>query len=254
MASAGWASFPVPSWFYCSATQSCPTLQPHGLQYPRLPLSLTISQSLLNLMSLSQWCHPSISSSVTPFSSCPQSLPASGSFPVSWLFASGGQNIKASASASLLPMNIQGWFPSRSTGLIFFLTKGLSRVLQHHSVKASILQCSAFFMVQLLHPYSSVQSLSRVQLFATPWTTAHQASLSITNSQTPSKPMSIESVMPSNHLTLCYPLLLLPSILPSIRVFSNESALHIRWPKYWSFSFSISPSNEYSGLIFFRID
>ena len=102
--------------------------------------------------------------------------------------------------------------------------------------------------------FSSVQSLSRVQLFATPWTTAHQASLSITNSQSPPKPMSIESVMPSNHLILHCPLLLLPSIFPSIRVFSNKSVLHIRWPKYWSFSFSISPSNEYSGLISFRMD
>ena len=83
---------------------------------------------------------------------------------------------------------------------------------------------------------------------ATPWTAAHQADLSITNSQSLSKLMSIESVMPSNHLILCYPLLLLPSILPSIRVFSNESTLRIRWPKYWSFSFSISPSNEYSGF------
>ena len=92
--------------------------------------------------------------------------------------------------------------------------------------------------------FSSVQSLSRVQLFATPWTAAHHASLSITNSRSLPKPMSTESVMPSNHLILCHPLLLLPSILPSIRVFSNESALHIRWPKYWSFSFSISPSNE----------
>ena len=100
----------------------------------------------------------------------------------------------------------------------------------------------------------SVQSLSHVQLFATPWTAAHQASLSITNSQSLLKPMSIESVMLSNHLILCRPLLLPPSIFPSIRVFSNESALHIRWPKYWSFSFSISPSNEYSGLISFRID
>ena len=88
----------------------------------------------------------------------------------------------------------------------------------------------------------------------TPWTAAHQASLSITNSQTPPKPMSIESVMPSNHLILCHPLLLLPSIFPSIRVFSNESALRIRWPKYWSFSFSISPSNEHPGLISFRMD
>ena len=101
---------------------------------------------------------------------------------------------------------------------------------------------------------SSVQSLSRVQLFATPWTTARQASLSITNSWSLPKPMSIESVMPSNHLILCCPLLLLPSIFPTIRVFSNESALHIRWPKYWSFSFNISPSNEHPGLISFRMD
>ena len=100
----------------------------------------------------------------------------------------------------------------------------------------------------------SVQSLSRVPLFSTPWTTARQASLSITNSQSPPTPMSIESVMPSNHLILCHPLLLLPSIFPSIRVFSDESVLHIRWPKYWSFSFSICPSNEYSGLISFRMD
>ena len=102
--------------------------------------------------------------------------------------------------------------------------------------------------------FSSGQSLSHVQLFATPWTAAHQTSLSITNSQSLPKPMSIELVMPSNHLILCRPLLLLPSILPSIRVFSNKSALRIRWPKYCSFSFSISPFNEYSGLISFRID
>ena len=92
--------------------------------------------------------------------------------------------------------------------------------------------------------FSSVQSLSRVQLFATPWTAARQASLSITNSQSLLKLMSIELVMPSNHLILCHPLFLLPSIFPSIRVFSNESVLHIGWPKYWSFSFSTSPSNE----------
>ena len=100
----------------------------------------------------------------------------------------------------------------------------------------------------------SVQSLSRVWLFVTPWTTARRASLSITNSWSPPKPMSIESVMPSNHLILCHPLLLLPSIFPSIRVFSNQSALLIRWPKYWSFSFNISPSNEHPGLISFRMD
>ena len=104
------------------------------------------------------------------------------------------------------------------------------------------------------HQFSSVQSLSCVWLFVTPWTIAHQASLSITNSQSLPKPMSIELVMPSNHLIFCCPLIHLPSIFPSIRVFSNESALRIRWPKYWSFSFNISPSNEYSGLISFRMD
>ena len=101
---------------------------------------------------------------------------------------------------------------------------------------------------------NSLQSLSRVWLCVTPWTSACQASLSITNFRSPPKPMSIESVMPSHHLILCHPLLLLPSILSSIRVFSNESALRIRWPKYWSFSFSISPSNEHLGLISFRMN
>ena len=101
---------------------------------------------------------------------------------------------------------------------------------------------------------SVVQSLSRVWLFATSWTAARQASLSITNSRSLLKLMFITSVMPSNHLILCHPLLLLPSVFPSIKVFSNESALRVRWPKYWSFSFSISPSNEYSGLISFRMD
>ena len=100
----------------------------------------------------------------------------------------------------------------------------------------------------------SVPSLIRVQLFVTPWTAARQASLSITSSQRLLKLMSIELVMPSNHLILSCPLFLSPSIFPSIRVFSNESALHMRWPKYWSFSFNISPSNEHSGLISFRIN
>ena len=102
--------------------------------------------------------------------------------------------------------------------------------------------------------FSSVQSLSQVQLLATPWTAAHQASLSITSSGNILKLMSIESVIPSNHLILCHPLLLLPSIFPNIRVFSNESVLHFRWSKYWNFSFNIIPSNEHSGLIFFRMD
>ena len=105
-----------------------------------------------------------------------------------------------------------------------------------------------------LHQFSSVQSLSNVQLFATPWTAAFQASLSITNSWSLLKLMSIKSVMPSNHLILCHTLLHPHSIFASIRVFSNESVLPMRWPKYWSFSFNISPSNEYSGLISFRMD
>ena len=115
----------------------------------------------------------------------------------------------------------------------------LKSLLQHHSSKASILQCSAFFIVQL---------------FVTPWTAARQASLSITNSWSSLKLMSIESVMPSSHLMPCHPLLLLPSIYSTIRVFANESVLCIRWPKYWNFSFIISPSNEYLGLISFRMD
>ena len=105
-----------------------------------------------------------------------------------------------------------------------------------------------------MHQFRSVQLLSHVQLFATPWIAAHQASLSITNSRSSLKLTSIGSVMPFGHLILCRPLLLLPPIPPSIRVFSNESTLHMRWPKYWSFSFSISPSNEHPGLIYFRMD
>ena len=106
----------------------------------------------------------------------------------------------------------------------------------------------------LRYIWCSVQSLSHIWLFVTPWTAARQASLSITNSRSLLKLVSMESVMPSNHLLLCLPLLLLPSIFPNVRVFSNESALHIRWPKYWSFSFNISPSNEHPGLLSFRMD
>ena len=110
------------------------------------------------------------------------------------------------------------------------------------------------FPNHLLNKFVGVQSLSHVQLFATPWTVPCQVSLPFTISQSWPKLMSIESVMPSNHPILCCPLLLLPSVFHSIRVFCNESGLHIRWPKYWSFSFSISPSNEHSGLISFRMD
>ena len=109
-------------------------------------------------------------------------------------------------------------------------------------------------ILKLQYQFSSVQSLSHVWLFATPWSTARQASLSITNSRSLPKLMPIELVMPSSHLILCHPLLLLPPTPPSIRVFSNESTLYIRWSKYWSFSFSISPSNEHPGLISFRMD
>ena len=112
-----------------------------------------------------------------------------------------------------------------------------------------------FSFTELLYIYScSVHLLSRVQLFATPWTVARQTSLSITNYGSLPKPMSIKSAMPSNHLILCCPLLLLPSIFPRMRVFSNESTLCIRWPKYWSLSFNISPSNEHPGLTSFRMD
>ena len=121
-------------------------------------------------------------------------------------------------------------------------------LIQHW--KSTILQLDCEATIQ----FSLVQLLSRVWLFVTPWTAARLASLSITNSWNLLKLMSLESVMPFNHIILCRPLLLLPSKFPSIRVFSNESVLHIRWPKYWSFSFSISPSNEYSGLISFRMD
>jgi len=125
--------------------------------------------------------------------------------------------------------------------LLFFFP---NRPLQEYWVEFSVWQSRSF---------SSVQSLSRVRLFVTPWTEAFQSSLSITNSQSLLTLMSIESVMPSIHLILCRPLLT-PSIFPSIRMFSNESVLRIRWPEYWSFSFSISPSSEYSGLISFRMD
>ena len=110
------------------------------------------------------------------------------------------------------------------------------------------------WFLMVIIQFISVQSLSRVRLFATPWIAARQASLSITKPRSSLRLTSIESVMPSNHLFLCRPLLLLPSIFPTIRVFSNESVLHIRWPKYWSFSFNISPSNEYPGLVSLRMD
>ena len=125
-------------------------------------------------------------------------------------------------------------------------------LLDNHYIKCT--QCYLYIIHMSFASFSSVQSLSCVRLFVTPWTAARQASLSITNSQNLPEPMSIESVMPPNHLLLCCPLLLLPSVFPSIMFFSNESALRIRWSKYWSFSFNISPTSEHPGLISFRMD
>ena len=207
---------------FSSVAQSCTTICTPWITACQPFLSITNSQSSLKLMPIKSVMPPAISSSVIPFSSCPQSFPASRSFPMSQLFAWGGQSIGVSALASVRPMNTQDW----SLGLTDWIS------LQS----------------------TSVQSLSCVRLFVTPWTAACQASLSIINSWNLLKLMSTESVMPSNHLILCCSLLLPPSIFPSIRVFSNESALLIRWPKYWSFSFNMSLSNEYSRLISFRMD
>ena len=155
-----------------------------------------------------------------------------------------------------------GWFTCASTKALS-LTGTLDPIYLFKGISSSILPSTScvvmFSTISGSFPAASehtviVQSLSLVWLFATPWTAARQASLSITNSRSSLKLMSIESVMPSNRLILCRPLLLLPSIFPSIRVFSKKSVLCIKWPKYWSFSFSISPSNEYSGLISFRMD
>ena len=129
------------------------SLRPHGLQHARPPCPSPAPGAYSKSCPLSQWCHPTISSSFIPFSSCLQSFPASGSFPMSQSFASGDQNIGVSASASVLPVNIQDWFPLGWTGWISLQSKGLSIPLQYHSSKASILQCSAFFIVQLSHPY-----------------------------------------------------------------------------------------------------
>ena len=128
-------------------------LWPHEWQHARLPCPSVSPRVCSNSCPLSHWCHPTTSSSVAPFSSCPQSFWASGSFPVSWFFASGGQNIGVSTSASVLPINIQGWFPLGLTGLISLKPKGLSRVFSSTSLKTWILWCSAFFMVQLSYPY-----------------------------------------------------------------------------------------------------
>ena len=139
---------------FSSVAQLCLTLWPHELQHARPPCTSPTPGVHPNPCPLSRWCHPTISSSVVPFSFCPQSFPASGSFPVSQLFVSGGQSIGVSASASVLPMNTQDWSPLRWTGWISLQVQGiLKSLLQHHSSKASILWCSAFFIIQLSYPY-----------------------------------------------------------------------------------------------------
>ena len=141
---------------FSSVTQLCLTLWSHGLQYARLPCPSPTPGASSDSCPSSWWCHPTISSSVIPFTSCLQSFSASGSFPVSQFFTSGGQNIGASASASVFPMNIQGWFPLGLTGLISLQSKGLSRVFSNTAVQKHQFFHSAFFMIQLLHPYMTV--------------------------------------------------------------------------------------------------
>ena len=192
----------------------------------------------------------------SPFFSCLQAFPASASFPMCRLFALGSRSIGASASATVLPMVIKGWFPLGLTGLIFLLSKGLLRVFCSTTAwKQQFLCTQIFFMVQISYP--SVQFSSVAQLCpilcdpmncSTPGFPVHYQLLEFT--QTHVRQVG-DDIHPS---TLCRSLLLLPPIPPSIRVFSNEPALRIRWTKFWSFSFSNSPSNEYSRLISFRID
>ena len=219
-------------------------------KHTRLPCPSPTPGACSNSYPSSRWCHPTISSSVIPFSSCLPSFPASGSFPMSQFFTSGGQSVGVSASASVLSMNIPDWFPVGWTGWISFQTKGCSRVFSNTTVQKHQFFALSFLYSPTLRSIHVQSSHSVVFDFLQP---QNWGSLSITNSRSLPKLMSIESVMPSIHLILCCPLLL-PSIFPNIRVFSNDSALRMRWPKYWSFSFSISPSNEYSGLISFRID
>ena len=225
------------------------SLRPHGLQHARLFCPALSPGGCSDSCPLSQYCHSTISSSANPFSFCLPSFLLLESFPMNRLFTSGDQSIGTSALSRsndysrLICLRID-WFD------LLAVQGTLKSLLQHHNSKASIIQCFNYSSVQ----FSSFQSPSCAQLFVTPLSATCQASLSITNSWSLLKLVSIKLVMPYNHLVLYHPLLLSPSIFPSIRDFSNESLLRTRWPKYWSFSFSISPSNEYSGLISFRID
>ena len=170
----------------------------------------------------------------------------------------GSSPLKDQTHVSVSPALAGRFFTTVSPGKPFLMNERALMILtSKDSWEGCMVNCFALHngsLSLLTKLFSSVQSLSLVRLPATPWTAAHQASLSITNSQSPPKPMSIQLMMPSNHLILCRFLLLLPSIFPGIKVFSNESVIHVMWPKYWNFSFSISPSNEYSGLLSFRMD
>ena len=252
-------SFWILSWAFSSVCTACPHHSylsfglPRTLCFPPQPLNSLAFSSLPGLPPQPKWplSVPMCDQRLTlNFPSCRHSVQLKGLDCVWWPITL-GNGPSSPASPSFWGV----WKCSREDSwdshgqhvaeVALFLYLFMLWICQFDSLWVA--KC-----LQSLLKFSSVQSLSRVQLFAIPWTAAHQASLCITNSQGPTKPTSIESVMPSNHLNLCRPLLLLPSIFPSIRVFSNESALHIRWPKYWSFSFSISPSNEHPGLIFFR--
>ena len=157
---------------------------------------------------------------------------------------------KASSLPQPWPAGVESFYRQNWVGVGGVVTWRNSTVIPNSAIQLVFSGLTSIILIV----FSSVQSLSHVQLFVTPWTIARQASLSITNSQSLHKLMSVELVMPSNHLILCCPLLLMPSIFLSIRVFSNESALRIRWPKYWSFSFNISPSSEHPGLNSFTMD
>ena len=222
------------------------------------PLYFIISQVCSNSCPLSKWCYLCSSSSVTLFSFCLQSFPASGYFPVSQLFPSGSQRIGTSASASVLPVNVQGWFPFGLTDLISLQSKGLWRAL--HS---TTIQKHQFFGAQ-----SSLWSNSHIHSCWVQFSSVAQSCPTLcdpTNHSTPGLP--VHHQLPeftqthvhgvgdaSSPLILCRSLLLLPPIPPSIRVFSNESTLRMRWPKYWSFTFSIIPPKEHPGLISFRME
>ena len=204
-------------------------------------LSITSSQSLLKLKSIKSVMPPTISSSVVPSPTFNLSQHQglfqwiSSSYQEDKVLEFHLQHQSFQWIFRLISLGWTGWIPCSPRD-----SQESSTIPQFKSINSSVL--------------NSVQSLSRVRLFVTPWTAAGQATLSITNSRSSLKLTSIESVMPSSHLIFCHPLLLLPPITPSIRVFSNESTLGMRWPKYWSFSLSIIPSNEHPGLISFRMD